>query len=324
MFSLFVLLVQLLCAQGNEPVTYQNCSSGSCVKTGAYVVIDQEFRGATTPTADFRLSDAGITVNGDTVSVRFKTGNRVGSRSYLLDDAQKSYVIFKLVNAELSLDIDLSEIPCGMNAAIYTAELPADGIAPTHEAGAKYGGGYCDANYVGGLGCAEFDIVEANKASIVYTSHGCVPDTGLAPKGNISCDMSGTAANPYWSDKKFYGPGHQFAVDTLHKFTIVTQFKGNERGELQSIDRIFIQNGKQIPQPNNIKTTLDQVSASFNVGHVLIFTIWASDGDMSWLDAGDNGPCDASQETSAYLQQTYPDATAYFSNIRYGPINSTF
>lgn len=315
MFILFGLLIQLLSAQGSEGITWQNCSSGKCVEENGFIVIDQEFRGVGTPTADFNLSNAGITVSGNSISVKFKTGNRVGSRSYLIDGSQTFYPIFKLVNAELTLDVDLSQIPCGMNAAVYTSEIPAEGVTPGHEAGARYGGGYCDANYVGGIGCAEFDILEANSAAIVYTSHGCTPTTGFAPQGSISCDTSGTSANPYREDKNFYGPGPGFTIDTTKKFTVVTQFKGTSAG-LTSIDRIFIQDGRQYPQPNNISTDFERVTPSFNVGHVLVFTIWASDEDMSWLDAGANGPCDINRESSPYLQETYPNATATFSNVK--------
>jgi hypothetical protein len=37
----------------------------------------------------------------------------------------------------------------------------------------KKSAGYCDANYVGGTGCAEFDIQEANNKAMVYTTHTC-------------------------------------------------------------------------------------------------------------------------------------------------------
>lgn len=228
----------------------------------------------------------------------------------------------KLINAEISYDIDLSTVPCGMNAAIYTAEMPAAGTGP----GAKYGGGYCDANYVGGEGCSEMDIGEANVAANVYTAHGC-KQTGHAPKGKIDCDSEGVGANPYhaWDggSKTFYGNGSSFSVDSSKKFTVVTQFIGSST--LTSIKRIFIQNGKQFPQGNSITTKLEDISKSFALGHVLVFALWAQDyGDMSWLDAWDNGPCDASKETSGYFKEHNPNATVTYSNIKYGDLNSTF
>nr|BAF57306.1 putative glycosyl hydrolase family7 [uncultured symbiotic protist of Reticulitermes speratus] len=318
MFALILLAVQALFAQGNEAFTY----SVNGAQRSGYIVIDQEWRGNNTPTADVKLANAGVTVSGGSVSQKFKTGTSVGSRIYILDPTGKAYEKFKFIDAELAFDVDISQIPCGMNAAIYTAEIPADGVTPGHEAGAAYGGGYCDANYVGGIGCAEFDIGESNARATVYTSHGCTPTTGFAKQGSINCDTGGTGANPYRADKNFYGNGSSFTVNTAQKFTVVTQFRGS--GQLTSIDRIYIQGGKQSKQPNSITSNLDRISPSFAAGHVLIFSIWASDGDMSWMDCNDNGPCNASQESSSYLQQNYPNATVTYSNIKVGPIGSTF
>nr|BAF57310.1 putative glycosyl hydrolase family7 [uncultured symbiotic protist of Reticulitermes speratus] len=318
MFALVVLAIQLLTAQGNEAFTY---SLNGAQQTGA-ITIDQEWRGNTTPKADVKLSNFGVTVSGGSVSQKFKTGTAVGSRIYILAPGGTAYEKFKLVgNVELTFDVDISQIPCGMNAAIYTAEMPADGVTPGHESGAAYGGGYCDANYVGGVGCAEFDIGESNARATVYTSHGCSPTTGFAKQGSISCDTGGTGANPYRQDKNFYGNGSSFTVNTAQKFTVVTQFKGSP---VTTIDRIYVQGGKQSKQPNNINNNLDRISPSFSAGHVLIFSLWASDGDMSWMDCNDNGPCNAGQESSRYLEQNYPNATVTYSNIKYGPLDSTY
>jgi hypothetical protein len=80
---------------------------------------NQEWRGENTPTADVKLSASGVTVSGDSISQRFYIGNTTGSRVYLLDPTGKSYEKFKLINSELTFDIDTSQIPCGMVAAIY-------------------------------------------------------------------------------------------------------------------------------------------------------------------------------------------------------------
>ena len=42
----------------------------------------------------------------------------------------------------------MSQLPCGLNGAVYFAQMDADGGVsrfPTNKAGAKYGTGYCDA-----------------------------------------------------------------------------------------------------------------------------------------------------------------------------------
>jgi len=131
-------------------------------------------------------------------------GTNVGSRLYVLDDNDK-YFMFQLKNREFSVDIDVSELQCGMNGALYFVEMDEDGGKGlgNNEAGAKYGTGYCDAqcphdikfisgeanvidwkpnpkdksNNMGigkyGSCCAEMDIWEANSMATAYTPHPC-------------------------------------------------------------------------------------------------------------------------------------------------------
>lgn len=65
-------------------------------------------------------------------------------RSYILDG--DNYKMFKLKNREMAVDVDVSNLPCGTNGALYLVEMPANGgKSATNTAGAKYGTGYCDA-----------------------------------------------------------------------------------------------------------------------------------------------------------------------------------
>jgi len=130
----------------------------------------------------------------------------VGGRTYLMEGEDK-YKMFKLLNKEFTFDVDVSNMPCGLNGAVYFVEMDADGgLAkfPSNEAGAKLGTGYCDAqcphdlkwingeaNIIGwnssvtdpnagtgkyGTCCAELDIWEANKISTQMTTHGCTTE----------------------------------------------------------------------------------------------------------------------------------------------------
>lgn len=154
-------------------------------------------------------------------------GTNVGSRVYLLAAGGKSngidaggdteaadasaesalYKKFALLNQEFAFDVDVSELPCGLNGALYFVDMDADGGAsrfPTNEAGAKLGTGYCDAQcphdvkFIHGEAnvldwaatgatagggrygscCAELDIWEANSMSTAFTSHPCESFTG--------------------------------------------------------------------------------------------------------------------------------------------------
>merc|ERR1712003_90051 len=118
----------------------------------------------------------------------------IGSRVYLLED-EETYQLFKLKNKEFTFDVDVSNLPCGLNGALYFSQMPADGGLNEYaddKAGANYGVGYCDAQcphdikfiqgaanaegWKDGIGkfgscCMEFDLWEANSISQAFTAH---------------------------------------------------------------------------------------------------------------------------------------------------------
>ncbi|CAE7130056.1 unnamed protein product [Rhizoctonia solani] len=235
----------------------------------------------------------GITASGNSLTMKFvtKTANtNVGSRVYLLAD-DSTYQMFKLKNQEFTFDVDVSNLPCGLNGALYFSEMDADGGVSKYtnnKAGAKYGTGYCDAqcprdikfingeanvlNWTGssndvnsgtgryGTCCSEMDIWEGNVVSTAYTPHPC------SVNGQTRCDSTGTECSSFcdqpgcdfnsyrMGDKTFYGSG--LTVDTTKKITVVTQFvtaDGTASGALKEIRRLYVQNGKVI---QNSKTNI--------------------------------------------------------------------
>ncbi|KAF6836352.1 exoglucanase type c precursor [Colletotrichum musicola] len=149
----------------------------------------------------------GITTSGTELNLKFVTqhafGKNIGSRVYLMESDTK-YQMFTLLGNEFTFDVDVSNIGCGLNGALYFVSMDADGGLSkfsSNKAGAKYGTGYCDSQCprdvkfingvanvdgwnpssndanggVGTLGacCAEMDIWEANKISTAYTPHPC-------------------------------------------------------------------------------------------------------------------------------------------------------
>jgi len=150
----------------------------------------------------------GISVDGSgELELKFVTqgpySTNIGSRLYLLDESGESYYMFKLKNREFTFDVDVSELPCGLNGALYFVEMEEDGglSYSTNECGAAYGTGYCDAQcphdikWINGEAncedwqpsdndansgkghygscCYELDIWEANSISSAYTNHPC-------------------------------------------------------------------------------------------------------------------------------------------------------
>jgi len=150
----------------------------------------------------------GIKQVQDGVRLNFVTdhqyGTNVGSRLYVMED-DENYAMFHLKNREFSFEVDVSELYCGMNGAMYFTEMQANGGKGIghNAAGAKYGTGYCDAqcphdikfidgeanvvdwkpnpndlsNNMGagkyGACCAEMDIWEANSMASAFTPHTC-------------------------------------------------------------------------------------------------------------------------------------------------------
>jgi cellulose 1,4-beta-cellobiosidase len=92
----------------------------------------------------------GITTSGNALTLKFitkSTGTNIGTRVYLLAD-DSTYQMFKVKNQEFTFDVDVSNLLCGLNGALYFSKMSADGglsVYPNNKAGAKYGTGYCDA-----------------------------------------------------------------------------------------------------------------------------------------------------------------------------------
>ena len=224
-------------AEVHPSLTVQSCTkSGGCQSQQKSVVIDSNWRwthtvngykncytGNTWDTslcpdgktcaqncaldgADYQ-GTYGVIASGSSLKLKFVThgpySNNIGSRLYLLD-SETEYMMFKLKNKEFTFDVDVSNLPCGLNGALYFAEMEADGGMdkyPGNKCGAKYGTGYCDAQCphdlkfingeancegwkpsssdknsgVGKYGtcCNEMDIWESNSISTAYTSHVC-------------------------------------------------------------------------------------------------------------------------------------------------------
>ncbi|KAI8810735.1 concanavalin A-like lectin/glucanase domain-containing protein [Cladochytrium replicatum] len=280
-------------------------------------------------------------------------------RYYLLEN-ENAYMLLKLKNREFSFDVNMNELTCGWNGALYLSEMSRTNETP---AGPKYGTGYCDAqcppwvkwangipNVEGQSGacCAEMDFWEANRYSTAVTPHVCINPgqfrcyNQTLPECN-SCDKGGCGFNHYREgNKTYYGPG--LVVDTSKPFSVVTQFvtsDGTDAGDLTEIRRLYIQDNKVIQNskshPNDPSATVyDSINDSYCTGQrqntlgglknfgqaldrgmVLVFSLWGGvgTGQMTWLDSGNNGPC----QTGA--NNTNP--TVEFFNVKWGEIGST-
>ena len=136
------------------------------------------------------------------------------SNSATLDT--NDYFTPNMLGGSIQYDVDLSEVGCSCNTALYTVLMPAlDNTSDAFK--------YCDANQVGGHWCPEFDIMEANKYAFHATGHTCdEPSNGVY----YNCDRGGdcTLKALYSEDSTDYGPSSSNLIDTTKSFTVTTEF----------------------------------------------------------------------------------------------------
>jgi cellulose 1,4-beta-cellobiosidase len=175
-----------------------------------------------------------------------------------------------------------------------------------------------------------------------------------------TCDPDGCDFNSYrQGDTSFYGKGK--TVDTSKVFTVVTQFIGNP---LTEIKRFYVQNGKTIPNSestiagvsgNSVTTKycdaqkiafgdntsfadhggMASMGKALGAGMVLVMSLWDDHySNMLWLDStyptdstklgSVRGSCATSSGVPSDVESGSPGASVTYSNIKVGPIGSTF
>ena len=294
-------------------------------------------------------ANQGIYTNAETLTLyQFRQDPSMASvspRVYLLGP-DGNYDTPSLLNKEYSFIVDLSNTPCGQNAAMYLTQMDKTGYrSATNQGASQFGAGYCDgAGFTQGWNkglpnnskarswCQEMDLLEGNYNVTTMAPHPCIGE---------SCQQYGCGWNPYSQGNRNFWPG---AVNTKKPITVITQFitnDGTSTGTLSKIVRKYVQDGFMIASSTSGGDVITDAwcnthggSASTGglaalgqglaSGMAQIFSLWNAGDAMDWLDAGSNGPCKAGLYTPAYLQANYPGARVVYSGIRYGDIGSTY
>jgi len=179
-----------------------------------------------------------------------------------------------------------------------------------------------------------------------------------------TCDQAGCDFNAYrMGVTTFFGPGANFAVNTQQKFTVVTQFVGSPITEIKRFfvqNGVVIANANSaIPgvTGNSVSDTfcaaqktafgdtntfstkggMSGISQSASAGMVLVMSLWDDHAaDMLWLDSvyppGENpaqpgisrGACATTSGQPTQVESQSPNAQVIYSNIKFGPLGSTF
>ncbi|OHE92108.1 glycosyl hydrolase family 7 [Colletotrichum orchidophilum] len=249
------------CTTGNNPPNSTACTTPEECATNCHIssIADYSSFGVHTQGTDIRLTMFNA------------TGAEVSPRIYLLEKNKQRYEMLKLTGSEFTFDVDMVNLPCGMNSALYLSEMLPDGgknASIYNKDGAAKGTGYCDAqcyktSFINGVGnfdqkgacCSEMDIWEANSRTNQLAPHPCSQPGLYKCTGDECgqagvCDKNGCAWNPYKVNATdYYGRGKDFKVDTTRKFSVVTQFPA-QNGKVKEIRRLYIQDGKVIQ--NNV------------------------------------------------------------------------
>jgi len=150
----------------------------------------------------------GITSTGEALTLKFVTGSNVGSRVYLMGVLGENYELFNLKNREFTFDVNVSNLPCGLNGALYFSEMDRDGGLSEYsdnKAGAKYGTGYCDSQcpqdikFING----EVSLESPVQWSTADTSHRPTSSTGPhRPTTPTPARVAKAAAATRWTSGK--------------------------------------------------------------------------------------------------------------------------
>ncbi|KAJ7816786.1 glycoside hydrolase [Mycena olivaceomarginata] len=232
----------------------------------------------------------GISTSGNALTLKFVTVGQqpnIGSRVYLMaPGGTAQYQTFNFQNQEFTFDVDVSQLPCGLNGALYFSQMDADGgVAKSNgnnKAGPKYGTGYCDAQcprdikFINGVANSAGWAASPNDSRSSFLSGSCCPEmdvwaylhsplstlgqstcTGAACSAANSygtlptqgtCDQAGCDFNSYrMGDTTFYGPG--LTVDTARR---LPWSRNSVIGSpITEIKRFYVQNGNVIPNSNS-------------------------------------------------------------------------
>ncbi|KAI9065904.1 glycoside hydrolase family 7 protein [Trametes sanguinea] len=284
----------------------------------------------------------GITTNGNALTLKFVTqgpySKNIGSRVYLMAQDDANYELFNLKNQEFTFDVDMSNLPCGLNGALYFVEMDADGGKsrfPANKAGAKYGTGYCDTQ------CPQ-DIKFINGEANILGWEGSPsdPNAGSGQFGTCcnemdvwEANMNGAAVTPHvCSIRRLYVQNGKVIANSK------TNIPG--LGTFDSITDAFCNAQKQVFGDTNTFEQLGglaQMGNSFQQGMALVMSIWDDHAaNMLWLDSDyptdvpatnpgvARGPCPANSGIPATIETSEASASVTFSNIKFGPIGSTY
>jgi len=253
-------------------------------RSGAEVIGSINIEGAGTiyvwkSFGDIKIEDNGFRIRGD-------------SRGYFLSKdpgaslTPDAFWQTNLFDQHFVYDLNLSGVGCHCNAAGYFIKMPS-----------PYGPGesndyYCDANYVGGIGCPEYDTLESNKHIVTGALHNC--EWGGDWFNN--CDMGGCGSSS-WVGGVPYGPGQMINSD--QEFWI-SHYQNNDIA-----NTYMEQNGNGAAFNLCGQGWYMPVMGNHYPAMVFSMSLWGGPNvDMGWMDGitGCGGQCNMGPDTTVTMK----------------------
>jgi len=270
-------------------------STASAIHQGALKIeIDKE-------TVDLHVvarAEKGMYFSTNDRSLTMKWGGEI--RGFLAKHAMdemlmENYYNFTLLDKELSYDIDLGNVGCSCNAALFHVTMPGYNPDGTIARGNEnpY---YCDANQVGGVWCWEHDTIEGNKYTMATTPHTCNQAPGQYIDG---CDRGGCGVNAWTIDEEGMCPSDKCSIDTRKPFRHHQRFEANWKGKLVRIVNRLSQDGNLFSwEACPDAEYLEKMTVALQGHTAMVFQLWGTTEEtMSWLDGmtGCKGACIANE-----------------------------
>lgn len=244
-----------------------------------------------------------VDVGGKTITLNHN------ARVYLAKDCDDSFkpemfYQFKLMDKTIQYTLDLSNVGCACNAALYLVSMPAYNISQEADP-TRCNDYYCDANKVCDDYCPEIDLCEANNRNIHVTPHQCDAPDG---KYYAHCDGGGYSKSAYSINPASFGPGSNYTIDTTREFNISHKFQSSG-GTLVEVTNTMSQGTNSFTMVHDKADYLKPLTGPINNGMVLVMSYWGNTGSgMSWLDIP---PCDISTDCKTDTQVPFSNIMVY-------------
>merc|ERR1712212_1020530 len=259
-------------ANGTVPKSFINLGAINIQGVGSMNVISQS-------PGNIDKLDNGFRLHGGGQAYFTQGGGDMGGDPYV-------YWQTELYNKVFSYDIDVSAVGCKCNAAMYWVNMPGyDGNGNPDPA--EWGIYYCDANFVNGNWCPEYDTFEGNSETMSVAIHTC---DYTPPNEYPQCDRAGCGTNACEGIGGQYGHGR--TIDTGKPYRISHSQIMN--GELMATSsHHFSQEGRTASFNACNQPSMGYIGYDLH-DIVAVFSLWHMGCDATWLDGctGCNNCCD--------------------------------